>query len=499
MKQTALAAVIGFILLGLGMMLAATAYERMQARQTRYLYIADALVPQPEKADLVRWQTAEVELDRPVTPGDETRIGQALAEAWQAVALAQATGETGLLSVRLSGVAEGRAALAARQAQDNGTRMVVLSQSARPVFFHRDGSLFQAEVEMEVVRYALADGGLTHLSVTRDRGVATLMNESNGWRLFSYERRAAVQMAGQGPGWSGEIRGVNYYPAQTPWRAFWPNFDAEVIAVDFSRLRDLGATSVRVFLPRDVFAAADGAGEALGDLESLLDLAQTHHLSVVPTLFDMRGGYGATSWAEDVLVLERVLPVLSASGAVAFVDLKNEPDLDFAAHGEGEVEGWLEAMIHISRRIAPELPLTVGWSRVEEGERLAGQLDVVSYHDYAPLDGAKARLAALRARLGDKPVVITEIGTSSYAMGFGWPGSELKQAQALTARLAALQDSAGVMVWTLYDFPTVDALAVGTKPWVMRQQSAFGILRADGSEKPAAMQLRASFLRPPEG
>ncbi|MFW2590241.1 hypothetical protein [Sagittula sp. SSi028] len=494
----------GLVALALAVMVAGTGYERLQTRQTAYLYIADALTPQPEKADLVIWEAAEVALDRPVTPGDETRIGQALAEAWQAVSLSQETGDTDLLSVRLTGVAQGRAEIAAAAAQEHGTRMVVLSQRVWPVFFHRDGSVFQAEVDMEVARFALSEKGLAHFSVTRDRGVVTLMNESNGWRLFSYERRAAEPMAGQGngqvtgPGWSGEIRGVNYYPAETPWRAFWPGFDVNVIATDFARMAEMGANSVRVFLPRDVFAAADGATEDLMHLAFLLDLARFHDLSVVPTLFDMRGGYGAQMWAEDVLYLDRVLPVLAASDAVTFVDLKNEADLDFAAHGAGEVEAWLRAMTAVTRRIAPDLALTVGWAEAASGTVMAEDFDLVSYHDYAPIEGAEARLSALMAEV-DKPVVVTEIGVSSYDAGLGFPGSERKQAKALAARIEALSESAGVMLWTLHDFPAVDALAVGAKPWVRKQQGAFGLIDVDGYEKPAAEVMRKAFGASPKG
>ncbi|PTQ68355.1 hypothetical protein [Celeribacter persicus] len=493
MKRPIALILVGLVTLALAVMAAGAGYERLQTRQTEYLYIADALTPQPEKADLVVWEEARVPLDRPVTSGDEKRVGQALAEAWQAVALSQARGETALLSVRLTGVAQGRAEIAAAQAQEHNTRMVVLSQRAWPLFFHRDGSVFQAEVEMEVARYALSDDGLAHFSVTTDRGIATLMNESNGWRLFSYERRAAEPMETEGSGWSGEIRGVNYYPAKTPWRAFWPGFDVDVIAKDFAQIAGMGANSVRVFLPRDVFVAPEGAGENLRHLSMLLDLARLHGLSVVPTLFDMRGGYGAQTWAEDVLYLERVLPVLNASGAVSFVDLKNEADLDFALHGAGEVEAWLRSITAVARRIAPDLALTVGWAKAESAAIMADQFDLVSYHDYAPVEGARERLAAVQVQVGDKPVVITEIGVSSYNAVFGFPGSERGQAKMLEARLAALSEAQGVMLWTLHDFPNVDVQAVGAKPWVRRQQSAFGLIREDGTEKPAAEVVRKAF------
>jgi endo-1,4-beta-mannosidase len=59
--------------------------------------------------------------------------------------------------------------------------------------------------------------------------------------------------------------------------------------------------------------------------------------------------------------------------------------------------------------------------------------------------------------------------------------------------LAALGAADGVFVWTLHDFPQVEAAAVGGSPWVKRIQSHFGLVSADGIEKPAAEAVREGF------
>ncbi len=498
-RVSLLAGLYGSILL-VAVWIAAQAFEAASAREVTYRYISDALDSRDSALSAVDWQPPAAPLTRPFTPADADRIGVALTEAWQAVAVAQATGRTDILSDALSGVALERALAAAADAQALGGRIAVLAQSARPVFYHLDGSVFQAEVEMVVARYATdpATGALLHHETGIDTGIVTLMNESNGWRLFSYERTGTRPLAGAEPERPGArltqtLRGVNYYPAETPWRAFWAGFDTGTVAADLARIGDLGGNAVRVFLPVADFGDA-APPERLAALATLLRLAEAAGLSVVPTLFDLRSGYGPGGWAADHRALQRVLPVLAASPAVVLVDLKNEPDLDFAAHGRGEVEAWLRTMAAAARAIAPDLPLTVGWAEAGAAPLLADTLDVLSYHDYADPGGVAARLETVRRAAGGKPVLVTEIGASSYAAAFGFPGSDRGQAAALAARLNALAAADGVFVWTLHDFAAVDPTVVGRSPWVRRLQAAYGLFDRDGAPKPAAAVVRASFL-----
>ncbi|MDD9920901.1 MAG: glycosyl hydrolase, partial [Boseongicola sp.] len=183
----------------------------------------------------------------------------------------------------------------------------------------------------------------------------------------------------------------------------------------------------------------------------------------------------------------------AASPAVAFVDLKNEPDLDFESHGPAKIAAWLHSILALTRDAAPDLALSIGWSNADAASMLSSELDVITYHDYQPIGGAAERLSNLQSQIGDKPIYVTEIGVSTFTLAAGFPSSEDRQATRLAQRIDALSGADGVMVWTLYDFPEVDPSVVGGSPWVKRLQSSFGILRADGSEKPAAAILSTEF------
>lgn len=493
-------AVTGFLIAGaLLLWLSAGAFSRAQDRVRDYRYLAEALDPVERPADAVRWTPAIRPLVRAFLPEDEALVGKALTQGWRAFAAAADTGETAFLADHFAGVALSRAQLAAREAWTGGTRMVVLEQTAQPDFLHLDGSVVQISAKATTVRFALRDGVLAQLELARDDVRTTLTNETTGWRIFSHDRSGSQPItANPRPRLKlPRLNGVNYYPAGTPWRRFWPEFDADIVAADLDLVAKLGGNAVRIFLPVADFGPDAGGAASLERLASFLALAEDRDIHVIPTLFDMKPGYLPALWADDVAYLRRVLPVLAASPAVVIVDLKNEPDLDREAHSAGLVDAWLTTMALMTREIAPDLPLTIGWSSTKAAADHAGLLDALSYHDYAPVDGTALRLAAVRQRAEGKPVLVTEVGASSYTLAFGYPGSPSAQARALRDRLHQLAAANGVLVWTLHDFAAPDIAAVGGSPWVQRLQAKFGLYDSTGTAKPAADAVAAAFSATP--
>jgi hypothetical protein len=146
------------------------------------------------------------------------------------------------------------------------------------------------------------------------------------------------------------------------------------------------------------------------------------------------------------------------------------------------------------RQLAPDLPVTIGWSKAEVAPIMSDLLDLVTYHDYQPLDGSATRLADLRRKVGDKPVHVTEIGASSWSLAFGLlPHSPTGQSNLILARARALSGAQGLFLWTLHDFPHPDPVAIGHSPWRRGLQANFGLFAADGTEKPAAGAAREAF------
>ena len=469
-------------------------YEHAQERRVIYNYFSEALPPQDEMLDSVRWGAPTKALLKAFSKADQQRVGKVLSNAWITFAAAQKTGETVYLEDYFSGPALGRAASAAQTAHGAQTFMVLLTLESIPEFLQTDKTLLQLKQSGLAVRFALKDEKLTFFHPTRDTNITTLLSDNTGWKVYAHERLSAEPIAPFATQNKAipRLAGVNYYPAQTPWRMFWPAFDPSVIEQDFKQISALGANAIRIFLQRDMFLGT-AAKQNSKNLQALLDTAAQHQLYVIPTLFDLKGDYQMSKWMEDALYLQTVAPILARHDAVAFVDLKNEPDLDFEHHGQGNVLAWAQAMAVVHRTLAPDVPLTVGWAAAEQAKHLTEVLDVITYHDYAPLEGTAQRLTQVQMQANGKPVMITEIGNTSWSALFSFPGSPEKQAQHLSNRISGLARADGVLVWTLHDFPNPDSTAIGHSPWVRRIQSHFGLLDAEQNLKPAGQVARSYF------
>ncbi len=473
--------------------LAGLSFARALQRPVVYTYFDEALARSPDPALAVTWQPG-TNRGRPFGPVEAAVAGRALTEAWALHAAALATQNTSYLADRFSGIALARATASARQPD---TRMVVLHQQATPLAFHRDGSVLQVADSALTARFTLKDGDLQAYRLTKDENVTTLVNEASGWHILSHERRSAQPVEpppAPAPNLP-RLAGINYYPSATPWHRFWPEFDLTIIRSDLALIRGLGANSVRIFLQRTDFLDPDVAPGNLQKLRQFLRAAQDQGLLVVPTLFDLRGGYEPSLWADDFVELQNVLPVLAAAPNVAFVDIKNEIDLDYGVYGKGTVKAWLRAMTTAARIIAPELSLTIGWSSAEAAlaEGMTDLVDVVTYHDFLAVDLAAERLAKVRAQAAGKAVIITEIGASSWSALLAYPSSAAAQSEHLAAHGGALLAADGLFVWTLHDFPKPDLAVVGRWPWRKSLQSHYGLFDADSQAKPAATAVRTLF------
>jgi hypothetical protein len=482
--------------LSLGLMGVANAYGALLERQVNYRYIDEALSLPQETLNVIRWGDPVRPLVRQINEADRRLLDRRIGDAWTNFALAQDTGDTEVLADWFGGMALSRAKSAAQTAFEDGSRMVVLRMAARPSFYHLDGSILQLEVDALTVRYLADKDGLSLFELGEDHTVSTLVNRSTGWHVAAHERRD----------WDTHVRqdrvrpvpellaGINYYPAATPWRLFWPNYDASVTARDLDLIQSLGANAVRIFLPRENFLPATSGLEArLGHLRDFLDQAATRNLEVIATLFDLKGSYSTATWTQDIRYLDTVLPVLRDAPAVALVDLKNEPDLDFKTQGRGHILAWLRSMAAVIREDAPDLALTIGWSDAGVATELWDILDALSYHDYAPIEGASKRLKDVQALAGGLPVLVTEIGVSSWSLVGDHPSSPKAQDAGLTDRMGKLASADGVFLWTLHDFPDPDQSAIGSSFWVRGLQSRFGLYDEAGQPKPAAATVAEAF------
>ena len=294
---------------------------------------------------------------------------------------------------------------------------------------------------------------------------------------------------------SDGLVGLNYYPASASWRNFWVEFPIDEIKFDIQNAKRLNVNSLRIFLTHDYFENVETRADALEKLQLFLDLCQENNIQVLLTLFDLRPDYTLSNWGSDVSHIDYVLGEVAKHKAVLGVDIKNQPDLDFENWGEKLVEAWLTVMARHIQSEYPNLAVTTGWSKAENAARLSDVFDIVTYHEYQDPKSFGQRLNDVIEQVGDKPVMITELGSTIWHPPFIKDYNETSQASRLQNQLNQAELADGVFVWTLNDFDDVGKEVVGPLPWRKAQQRHFGLLREDGSLRPAAHILKAFGAR----
>ena len=286
--------------------------------------------------------------------------------------------------------------------------------------------------------------------------------------------------------------GINYYPQLTPWDLFWPKYDGATISKDFQLIQSLGLNTIRIFIPFEQMGGAKPDNKMLDKLDDLLGQAHDNGLRVIITLFDFRTDYSPWLWSESDRQLDALLTRFRDNPTILAWDLKNEPDRDYAAAGSDNVNNWLRHTAWLARSLDPHHPLTIGWSTPAAALMLPNSSDFVSFHFYAPAVTLPAQLATIKSAVANRPVLITEFGLPTWNSPFFPNGhSEFEQAEYYADILNATRsgDVGGYLAWTLYDFTNVPATVAGRYPWQTGPQKYLGVLRADGTPKPAAKLL----------
>lgn len=309
------------------------------------------------------------------------------------------------------------------------------------------------------------------------------------------------------------VRGVNYFPRETPWGGLWTKTPAEVWEKDMALAASLGCNTVRTFvqflpaLEQACLLRSDGTPTPayLDKVESSLAAAWRHGIRLILCLEFSQQWLAAPDATERwKRALTAVVTAHRDDGRVLMWDLMNEPEGD--AKWNDATRGYLRAALPFIKQLDSNHPTTVGITfRIDRLSKV-GMPDVLQYHEYCPktllFSKGPARvsesIAAQRRAGGARPLLIGEFGMStardtqhgveeSLRSKIGdAPGTEAEQARLYEIVLAAAEKEliAGVLAWCLHDYPIKNP-----------NESHFGLVRPDGFLKPAALVLRNAYAR----
>ncbi len=379
-----------------------------------------------------------------------------------------------------------------------------LNRSLKPEFVHGDSRIIEIS-ETSLRMDIQANSTTTSLdiqNIAQEERAMRFYRTQVGWVQSFVQTKSASKFL-----WprandinvAGRLSGLNYYPSSAPWGEFWSEFPQEDINQDLDNISELGANAVRIFLNHAFFTDPNTRETAFQRLEYFLEQCSQKGIGVLVTLFDLRPDYSLDHWEEDARHVAEVLDRVGQNSALIGIDIKNQPDLDFEGQGKDLVTGWLQSMAVVVKRTAPHVPVTIGWSEAQKASTLIEFVDVVSYHDYKPVDGFAVRFDEVSAAAKDKPVFITEIGATVWKPPFprGW--NEARQAKRLQVQLSHARNADAIFLWTLNDFDAVGPNVVGPLPWRQKQQQHFGLLDQKGQARPSAeiySRFNAEFLGP---
>lgn len=343
--------------------------------------------------------------------------------------------------------------------------------------------------------------------------------------------------------------GLNYWPRRHAMY-MWRELDLIEVRDEMQHIAAMGFDVVRLFLlTRDFVPAAHTVDSAMvARLVDVCRIGGEAGLQVMPTLIvlNMSGRIWWPDWMCDahgqpgnlyedptllesqVLLAESCAQALAGSAAIRAIDLANEIDDAQRPRTREAATGWTSRLADAVRRHAPGVPVQIGahlpslstnnQMRVDD---LAGLMDEDVMHAY-PLYSDVARgfldpelvpfSCALTAELAGsgRRTLMQEFGLCTAPPGM--PGTTITDDFLGTPRaqyLASEEEGAayydavlqrlvrtgatGAYAWCYADY---DARLHGRPPFdTAVRERTFGLVRADGSEKPAVAVFRALRAR----
>lgn len=294
------------------------------------------------------------------------------------------------------------------------------------------------------------------------------------------------------------VRGINYYPAQYPWRRFLVESDLDVVRQELNLLNETNLNTLRIFLWNEALFQCFGSGAVPNPwhfqrLDAIIQMAGELGFRLIVTLNDLPDLEQYPLYSNPPHNAHQTAYIIGRyrdEGAILAWDVRNEGDIDYGTHPnirsnfEREtVLNWLNTTTQTVRTIDNNHLITAGW--LYDAESTAPYVDFISFHHWTNSAELAERIATMQA-VTDKPILLQEVGYSTFSR------SERQQANALQEVLTATEDAdlLGWLVWAAFDFPRKASCFPSPCHSQNNQEHYFGLWRSDYTEKLAVDVIR---------
>jgi hypothetical protein len=314
------------------------------------------------------------------------------------------------------------------------------------------------------------------------------------------------------------LKGTNYWLSNEPFIQTWVSWDGPRIATELDKARQLGVNTVRIGIPYDHHDTMDiiwgnrskmiSIAPRIGYvMNQFLQIAASYNMKVIFVLFDWYDPFllGATPNEQTNLTYLKgiVGPFVNDDRVLAW-DIYNEPDFSesWTSGHQNAFIYWLRDMSRLVHSIDNRHPVTVGvgvysdlWRPTGDGSTILSMSDFVAFHCY-DAGALTNQIAAIKAHTAE-PIFLEEMGWPTALGGeaptpnavYDEPTQSFLYNSMVNATNAA--KIAGIMQWTLWDYWGSDTA------FVPGHERFFGLVKNDGTFKPAANIFKDNYLAPP--
>ncbi|MEM2220620.1 MAG: cellulase family glycosylhydrolase [Ignisphaera sp.] len=298
------------------------------------------------------------------------------------------------------------------------------------------------------------------------------------------------------------LLGVNYWPRKTNIR-MWRDWNENDIAEDIRLMKELGIRAVRFFIKNEDFADenANVYNPVLEKLDRFLKLLEENGIAGFASLIvgHMSGKNWRIPWTrfDDLYTpssiektcrfIESIVRRFKDHGGIGGWILSNEISLVKRAESREEALALLRAFVKTVKSIDPGHVASSGDIPNEYMQETPNVRDLVDYvgphlylydSDIVRHGYTYSAVLEMFSNDGDIPIVLEEFGFSTHQF------SEEAHARFINEVLysALAHGASGAFIWCFSDFPHESDPPYEWRPLEL----AFGIVRKDGSLKPAA-------------